>query len=379
MIRAGSDRMPVNLLSMFAILAVAVGLSGCGTNMSPNFSRMSSSYAQSLAQYQTDSILANIVRASEERPLSFLDIPSINGSGNVSQAHSASLSLGGLEVSNFYGAIASASPSASVSFGTAFNFTQSSLDNATFWTGFLTKAQLKGIAYFRNAHVPKEVMFALIIESIDIENADGSVRSYFNSPLEPDYDQFIAIYYDLLNDGLDIVAAHDTAAPPANEKNSNGQPQQPTLRLCLATKNLSHRAFSANMYCDNADTPSLTAAETKSFTVRFRSPKHIFSYLGDVLRAQNLPDPIKVTLKPIEGTRNRKRGESDQYTLLVVRKNPDAMTETYAVAEGAYGDGYAIPRENNGYSPVVIDVLSQMIVLNKIAGSIPQQPAVLVR
>ncbi len=378
MIRSGSDRMPVNLLSMFAILAVAALLAGCSTNMSPNFSRMSSSYAQSLAHYQTDSILANIVRAAEERPLSFLDIPSINGSGNVSQAHSAGVSLGGLSVNSSFGSLVAASPSASVSFGTAFNFTQSSLDNATFWTGFLTKAQLKGIAYFRNAHVPKEVMFALIIESIDIENADGSVRSYFNSPLEPDYDQFVAAYYDLLAEDLDIVAVQaNTAAPSANEKNTNGQP--PPLRLCLATKNKSRRAFIENMYCDNAETPSLTAADKKSFTVRFRSPKHIFSYLGDVLRAQNLPDPIKVTLKPTEGTRNRKAGESNQYTLLVVRKNPGNMTEAYAVAEGAYGDGYEIPRENNGYSPVVIDVLSQMIVLNKISGSIPQQPAVLVR
>ena len=377
--RSVSTRMRVNLLNIAAILGVVALLAGCSTNMSPSFSRMSSSYAQSLAHYQTDSILANIVRAAEERPLSFLDIPSINGSGNVSQAHSAGISLGGLSVNSSFGSLVAASPSASVSFGTAFNFTQSSLDNATFWTGFLTKAQLKGAAYFRNAQVPKEVLFALIIESIDLENADGSVRSYFNSPLEPDYDQFMAVYYDLLDEGLDIVALKDNAAPPAGDKNTNGQPQQPTLRLCLATKNKSRRAFSEDMYCDNADTPSLTANDKKSFTVRFRSPKHIFSYLGDVLNAQNRPDPIKVTLQPTEGTRNRKRGESDQYTLLVVRKNPDAMTETYAMAEGAYGDGYAIPRENNGYSPVVIDVLSQMIVLNKISGSIPQQPAVLVR
>lgn len=367
------------LLGGMAILGIASLLSGCGTAMTPNFSRMSSSYAQSLAQYQTDSILANIVRASEERPLSFLDIPSINGSGNVSQAHSAGVSLGGLSVNSSFGALVSASPSASVSFGTAFNFTQSSLDNATFWTGFLTKAQLKGVAYFRNAHVPKEVLFALIIESIELENSDGSVRSYFNSPLEPDYDQFMAVYYDLLDQGLDIVASQDNVASSTAGANQSGQPQSPTLRLCLTTKETGRRAFSAAMYCDGANAPSLTGREQKSFAIRFRSPKHIFSYLGDVLRAQSRPDPIIVTLKPTEGTRNRKVGESNQYSLLVVRKNPSTMTDAYAVAEGAYGDGYVIPRENNGYSPVVIDVMSQLIVLNKIAGSIPQQPAVLVR
>lgn len=367
------------LLSGVAFLGIASLLSGCGTTMTPNFSRMSSGYAQSLAQYQTDSILANIVRASEERPLSFLDIPSINGSGNVSQSHSAGVSLGGLSVNSSFGALVSASPSASVSFGTAFNFTQSSLDNATFWTGFLTKAQLKGVAYFRNAHVPKEVLFALVIESVELDSSDGSSRNYFNSPLDPDYDQFMDIFYDLLNEGLDIVASQDSATPATAGTNPSGQPQQPVLKLCLATKDLNRRSFSANMYCDNTGSPSLAAREKKSAAIRFRSPKHIFSYLGDVLRAQNLPEPIKVTLKPTEGTRNRKGGESNQYSLLVVRKNPGAMTGAYAEAEGAYGDDYVIPRENNGYSPVVIDVLSQLIVLNKIAGSIPQQPAVLVR
>lgn len=378
MIQPAVTMMRPIIFGTVAVLGVASLLSGCGTAMTPNFSRMSSGYAQSLAQYQTDSILANIVRASEERPLSFLDIPSINGSGNVSQSHSAGVSLGGLSVNSSFGALVSASPSASVSFGTAFNFTQSSLDNATFWTGFLTKAQPKGIAYFRNAHVPKEVLFALAIESIELERVDGSSKNYFNSPLEPDFDQFIAVFYDLLNEGLDIVAVQDSR-PPTGGANQSGQPQQPVLKLCLTMKDVNRRTFSANMYCDNADNPLLTDHEKKNALIRFRSPKHMFSYLGDVLRAQNLPEPVEVTLKPTEGTRNRKVGESNRYNLFVVQKNPGVMTDAYAVAEGAYGDGYVIPRENNGYTPVVIDVMSQLIVLNKIAGSIPQQPAVLVR
>ena len=61
------------LTAMFAALSVG----GCTTPVTPDFTEMSANYAGILEQYQLNSILINIVRASNERPLSFLDIPSI--------------------------------------------------------------------------------------------------------------------------------------------------------------------------------------------------------------------------------------------------------------------------------------------------------------
>ena len=80
-----------------AILALsAVGiLTSCTTPVTPDFTEMSANYAGILEQYQLNSILINIIRASNERPLSFLDIPSINGSGNVSTSPNLSASLNG--------------------------------------------------------------------------------------------------------------------------------------------------------------------------------------------------------------------------------------------------------------------------------------------
>jgi hypothetical protein len=53
---------------------------------------------------------------------------------------------------------------------------------------------------------------------------------------------------------------------------------------------------------------------------------------------------------------------------------------TKSIATVEYdGDSYIIPAENNGYSALVIDVLSQFLNLNKIPGSIPASPSVLVK
>jgi hypothetical protein len=44
---------------------------------------MSRKYAIILEQYQIDMIFTNIVRSSLDRPLSFLDMPNITGTGSV--------------------------------------------------------------------------------------------------------------------------------------------------------------------------------------------------------------------------------------------------------------------------------------------------------
>lgn len=56
---------------------------GCTTGITPDFGQMSSKYANSLEQYQINMIFQNILRASENRPVSFLDMPTINGSGSI--------------------------------------------------------------------------------------------------------------------------------------------------------------------------------------------------------------------------------------------------------------------------------------------------------
>ena len=51
---------------------------------------MSSAYREVLESYSLDNILINVVRSSEQLPLSFLDMPNVIGSGGI--AASAGLS-----------------------------------------------------------------------------------------------------------------------------------------------------------------------------------------------------------------------------------------------------------------------------------------------
>lgn len=384
-------------LRLYAAFITVITLSGCGAHYTPSFTKMSTGYAQYLAQYQTDSILMNLVRASEEKPLSFLDIPSINASGNTSQSHSIGLSLGGLAADNFTGAIVSASPASSVGVGTSFNFTQSSLDNATFWKGFLTEIPMRTAGMFRTPYIPREVIFSLLIESIEIKQPDQKSVTYFNSPLDPNYQKFSEIFYEMLHEGLEFEPVFQTSTPVKNSNDSNSdknspqkvgsnyQPSTQTLqdfRLCLKHNpnqpNLK-RNYHSEHYCGiSLDERDLFNGKAR-FVIRMRSPKNIFNYLGDVINAQHKESPIYVILPPTPETKNRKEGQSRRYVLFVVQKNPPIDLATYASAIGSYRDEYAIPKENNGYSPLVMDLLSNMIILNKISGSLPQQPAVLIR
>jgi hypothetical protein len=43
------------------------------------------------------------------------------------------------------------------------------------------------------------------------------------------------------------------------------------------------------------------------------------------------------------------------------------------------GNSYIIPKNDAGYSNMVLDIVSQLLTLNKIPGSIPASPAVLIK
>lgn len=73
----------------FLVLVGILCLAACSAP-SPNFGEMSEKYASTLVQYQMNMQLANIVRASTQRPMSFLDIPNITGVGTITTTVGAS-------------------------------------------------------------------------------------------------------------------------------------------------------------------------------------------------------------------------------------------------------------------------------------------------
>ncbi len=395
-------------LSFFSLLI----LGGCTKPLTPDFTEMSANYANILEQYQINSILINVVRASNDRPLSFLDIPSINGSGNVSNAPSISGSMNGF-VGGFAGGLAgitSLSPSLSLTFGNSFNFSQSSLDNSTFLRGFLSQIPIETAKFFISDNLPRELMFSLLISSIEIKNPNGKSTKYINNPLLPDYPAFQAELYKLLSYGLTIdqiekepknsnpLPMPSNPDPPYghfsrfNEFGGNnnflnfGNPflashNQIQYKICVDENKFSNfvkEEFSPNIFCKSNQLSPDKKSIKSELILMMRSTNNVFEYLGQVVTAQNSSKPFMVTLPPTDSTYKRKEGQDNQYALLVVKKN-DGSGKNFASVKSLDGDIYSIPSENNGYSSLVIKIISSLLSLNKIPGSIPTSPGILLR
>ena len=189
-------------------IAISAILSGCGSAGAPDFSQMSAKYANILEQYQINMIFQNILRSSENRPVSFLDMPTINGSGSITTTPYASAFFTGgiLPYNSSYlpinGGLNSITPGISLSVGNTFNFTQSSLDNAVFWKGYLNELPIEMVKYFEHNHIPKEVLLSLVVDEIIITQPDGAQTYLINNPLRPDYPEFQKRLYKLISYGL---------------------------------------------------------------------------------------------------------------------------------------------------------------------------------
>ena len=399
-------------------------LSACGSATTPDFSQMSAKYANILEQYQINMIFQNIVRSSENRPVSFLDMPSITGSGSISNSPSVSgLFTGGIIPANatylpINGGLANIAPSTTFTVNNTFNFSQSSLDNAVFWKGYLNILPIQTVKYFEHDHIPKEVILSLIISQLVIKEPNGKTTTLVNNPLRPDYPQFQKQLYELVNAGLGayLIDTTEKLGPPLNIqqirsrfgdmsldkikeagihlKQISGAPNylyQPLqisqeYKLCM-NKNLYSNYVSQpsdkGWFCQEiykADDDQKSAAKNlqPSLNVEIRSTNNVFEFLGQVVRAQLEDPPYLLTLPPTDKTFNMNKGKLNQYALLVANKDK-ATSRPFSKIESLDGSTYTIPSEDAGYSALSIKLLAQFMSLQKIPGSIPPSPAVLIK
>lgn len=399
-------------------------LGACSSASTPDFSQMSAKYANILEQYQINMIFQNIIRSSENRPVSFLDMPSINGSGSITvNPYASALFSGGILPYNasylpINGGLSTITPGVSLSVGNTFNFTQSSLDNAVFWKGYLNELPIQTVKYFEHDHIPKEVILSLIISQIEIAEPNGKTTVLINNPLRPDYPEFQKQLYTLVNAGLGAYLIDTTAklGPPVSVdqmrsrfgeaslekmkesgivmKQISGGPNylyQPLqvskeYKLCMNKNLYSNFVAQPNdkgWYCQETygldDSKKAAAGKSQpSLTVTIRSTNNIFEFLGQVVRAQLEDPPYMLTLPPTDKTFNMNRGKANQYALFVTNKNKETP-RPFSSIESLNGNTYSIPSEDSGYSALSIKLLSQFMSLQKIPGSIPPSPAVLIK
>lgn len=399
-------------------------LGGCTSTLTPDFGQMSSKYANTLEQYQINMIFHNIIRSAGNRPVSFLDMPTINGSGSigVTPSVSALFSGGAIPYNASYnviqGGLSAATPSASLTLNNTFNFTQSSLDNAVFWKGYLNELPVETVKYFEHNHIPKEVFLSLVVDEIQIVQPNGNTKTFINNPLRPDYPEFLKQLYSLIDEGIGatLIPAIQEIGPPMTidhfrpkfgEKGleflkESGitlrkvdgplkyqfQPIQMTkeYKLCVNTnkyENYIAQQYAKGLYCKETLSEEIHKQDPAKknqpkLNLRIRSTNNVFEFLGQVVKAQLAEKPYLLTLPPTSTTFNNKHDKINQYALLVVEKDKPSK-QPFSMIEGLDGDTYSIPSENNGYSALSIKLLAQLMSLQKIPGSIPASPSVLLK
>lgn len=418
----------------FFTLCLASTLMGCGTG-SVSFREMSSAYREVVEGYSNDNILLNIVRSSKTMPLSFLDIPSVIGTGSVS----GSLSLGGTMYNTNPASIAgffsgsgngqsSSTGSASLSVSNNFTFTQSSLDNAQFLTSFLTGIQPQTIQNLINNDLfPKSILYTLVIDRIEILNPKGdTIKSFVNDPFDPDYKNFQVALYKLLDSGLstETTMQKQVLSPPMTVKElnqnmsalvasyalpgvallpaDNSNPKNPTFqlarissqsRMCLNKSSPETKIedqFAETAFCSSTDAVSrgsnsdLKGKNKNALAIKLRSTQKVFHFLGSLIELQNATNNTKIirvknsalfALNP--KIIDMPDDENNSFPLFIVEKNKSVSNP---IAKVTYmGDTYSIPNDGKSASSTVFTLLSGMLTLNKVSGSIPPSPSVLVK
>ncbi|WP_133062484.1 hypothetical protein [Polynucleobacter campilacus] len=256
----------------------------------------------------------------------------------------------------------------------------------------------------------------MVVDEIVISYPDGSQKKLLNNPLRAEYPEFQKAMYQLLGYGLNVqqslnatyegqpmtvaqleknygaayvnlLAGHGMKVIPANKSSGNSQAATyqiikttSVLRMCSDQKQFRNdiiKNYGGDLLCQPVANSSANLAKEPQTAFTFRSVKNIYDFLGQVTDAQLADPPYLVTLLPSENTIAKRSTESNRYALLVVNRNKDS--KTFSTMEALNDNTYSIPRENNGYSTLVINILAQFQGLAKSPGSIPSSPAVLIK
>lgn len=415
------------------ILASAVALSllsGCA-QVGPDFNQMTGAYSATVDQHNRNSLLVNLIRAANRLPTQFTTIPSVIGTGTITTQAGLSANLYSLDptsAAGFFSAASGSSSSLSASLAAQrqFSFTLSALDNELFTQGFLTDITIDRLRLLSSSEEnSKDLLYTLVVSSIEINPQSKQNIVFRNDMVEDHYPKFKARMQFLVDAGLttELSSNHFPVGLPMTRKEvgimssdlaKSGNLQTFTaiqffpisgtkdqyqayqahsgLKYCLSlppTANNIASIFSKSIRCttdenqENLQVPDASLLEEYkhsqlkdlTFNLHLRSTREVFQYLGQVIKKQIAGNDSKLTyIRDVESN-----GKTKEVPLIVVRKGtPPIGTEVIASAD-YFNENYYIPKDDSGLSAEVIDLLSVMVTLNKIPGSIPVSPGVLIR
>lgn len=425
------------------LILTSVLLTGCAPTGSVNFKNMSDAYRDVLESYANDNILLNIVRSAQHMPMTFLDMPSVVGSGNVTTYAGITptiFSASPSSVTGFFsgGAGTTVAPTVSLQVNSGFNFTQSSLDNSAFMSSFLSDIKPESIDSLTNNDAgPKSVLYTLVIEYIEVRDSKNKViAKYNNNPYDSDYSKFQTALYRLIDAGLttELVMNKQILSAPMDEATMNknmralvasaavpgavimpadgppvkGKPAlqlvriMPETRMCI-NKDISEKLIDTklteNAFC-NAENAGIAHRASKiqaaslkkpqeldpfkrSLVIKLRSTRNVFDFLGMLVDLQTRKNPTIIRVKNSDLFETNPNyidspfDDNNSAPLFIVEKNKSTPNPLATIQYR--GQTYSIPTENDGATKMVMVILSELLTLNKVPGSIPPSPSVLIR
>lgn len=390
---------------------------------------MTSAYRDVVEEYTNNNILLNIVRTSKNMPMSFLDIPSVIGTGNVLTNANASTTQ---SAGTYTTPPSIINGSLGLTVNNGFTFTQASLDNAQFLGSFLKEIPLNILGFKgTERNLPKAVSYSILIESIELRSENTIIHKFNNDPLDPHYSEFQEALYLLIEAGLTVenVPVKTILGPPFTSTNLNQslnswgstaieEMAKGTLSLDKSTvkgrevyqlsrndrrtkicvnkyraQELFGDAIGQSAFCQ--DSPRLSKSKVRfsdqivdllnkfkrekgiELAIEIRSPGNAFDFLGSVLNAQYAGDQSMLVMIKPQFTDVRYGEKAEPRALFKVYRN---MATPNPLASVTYkGVTYAISDDDGSYTKQVLEFMSTMVTMAKIPGSVPPSPAVIVR
>jgi hypothetical protein len=411
------------------LLAGALGACAVVDPVDPRFDTVN----RSLAKARNESILLNIVRSSHDWPMSFTTVPQVNPSmQNVTTFGMPSFLMGPnprcAPLPSTVCLAVPPSPGRDVIFGNqqnfnnsttvSSNFTVSSLENGSFYSGLLSPVSLHDLNYFIRQGYSRELLFWLFADAIEIEAGHNVIGYQFDPPNDygcPPQDPKKRCFREFMEiaviTGLTVEAS--TVAPGGKGKTEysrfcfdpvlaeRGMKAMNPERLRLVMAKYVDRGYKRSPTCGTDWHPGKEEAEQAdtlqfqvgplTFKIVTRSTYSIYQFLGKLLRQAreaNAQAPShggeanEETREAAEIHANLPRDDEIVPILSTIREDSSLLNivtqpSGECFVHTHFIDGtYCVPEKGSANTKRIFALLSQLIALKTSAADLAITPAV---
>jgi hypothetical protein len=430
--------MLVRRMAVYVIVALA--MSGCAV-VDPVDTRYDT-VSRSLAKARNESIFLNLIRASHNYPLDFVTISNVTPAmSNTTSFALPSFLLGprlnGALPTTIDRDVVFGNTTASNSTLVSTNFSVSTQETQNFYQGFLKPIDLEVADYFIRQNYPRELLFWLFVDSIEIDLPNRApIGSRFDPPRDygcnqSTVDPKLRCFSDFVHlaVGFGLTVEEKTVQASGGSSNSQSAPSDKSpgggtsskaqttssAELCfdpvlarhaiteMQNSGLDFRKVEAKFTdlapfqptprCGGSWQSSQPSSKTPQpdyfpfkvgaigFKIRPRSAYGVFKFLGQLIREQqrrNDPsnDEVSAFLPP------GRDGEQDQPKLLTVGKDQNFIEVVRGVPSGScfvhtwFDDGDYCISDKAETTKTIVSLLAQLIAIQTSASDLSITPLV---